>query len=143
MELELAGHLGVDFRIATLRIKNNDRILKIEVSGRYGHDTGHLLPMIVAAALANPFGPGEGMIFDASNLDYKGGDELLDWVHIAQKEANGGYTVAIVTSAQNHEHVVSLAADLEMHALEGAIHQSLSAARNALENVLSRSSSKA
>jgi len=134
MELELAGHLGVDFSISTLRVKSRDRLLKVEVTGQYESKTGPFLTMIVAAALANPFGSGIGLIFDASGLQYTGGDELLDWVYLVRKELTEQYLVSIVTSAQNHQSVLSLIADLELDILDGFVHQSVSAARAAIEN---------
>lgn len=132
MEFNLTGHLGVEFRIGVVRAETQEHLLKVEVAGQYETTTGPILTMIVAAALHNPFGPGGGMIFDLSNLRYAGGDELLDWVYLAQEE-DQDYPVAIVTSGQNNRHVSNLIADQQLKALDGLLHRSVSAAQAALE----------
>ena len=138
MELDLKGHLGLDFKIRTLRTSDRSRLLNVSVSGQYDKKTGPFLTMIVAAALANALGPGIGLIFNASHLFYTGGDELLDWAYDARKALGDQYLVAIVTSAQNHEQILSLIADLEFQAFDGFVCQSLSSVLSTIEGYRSQ-----
>lgn len=126
------GALGFPFEVSAHRIRSGPSFTYVAVSGSYDHHTAPLLGMIVAAALANPFGPGFGLILDLSTLEYAGGDGLLDWVYLATKQAGPEYFLCVIVSTGNRGAVTSLIADLQLEALDEQHFESLLEAEAAL-----------
>ena len=81
--------------------------------------------MIVAAGIANPFGPGFGLILDLSTLEYSGGDGLMDWAYEASSHLGQEYYLAVVVSQHNRQPVTDLIMDLQMDNLENRCFESL------------------
>jgi hypothetical protein len=118
MEASWSGVLGLSFEISTWKsVDVRRRALSVSISGQYkgpeASEGGVLIGMIVAAAMANPWGPCNGLVLNLRDLDYRGGDMLFYWRDSLHqfKLPDDNYPCALVCSEANVQHVRSLLED--------------------------------
>src|SRR5262245_33083242 len=71
-----------------------------------------LIKYVVAQAVMWPHNPGNGIVVDLSELEYKSGDELLSWVYLLRSLfQNQSYKIALVWGEKNKEAIKSLMED--------------------------------
>jgi hypothetical protein len=111
MTPQISGTLaGLAFSISTTECKTGT-ITRVEVQGDYwanGTEGGSFLEMIISAALAAPWAPVPAMLCDLSKLIYTGGDRLLIWRHLLDKQTRPPLRYALLASAHNFAHIASL-----------------------------------